>query len=292
MVLYYLCNIIELNIIPFLEIIFGGVLLFLTHNLTGFYAFFFGGIYLLFNIKKIIKLIMKDKLLIAFAAISVFIMIGMLLLTILSSYTLLNKDYYNISNTTYMWTTVKHVTNRNNDATDYSGFLNIVYLKNQNMATPTELIGGIVASFLAIVSLILLNELFKSLSLKYNKYKALDIINKYQLYLILSLIIFIIFVKLAVDRKEVIIASYVAGLLYIFLELFNDKPKENPNLTSSVGFYSYAILLILTLFMIFFGFFWKHAPQLFLNIQFPWRLWAFVSLFVPVLIAMILRKYN
>jgi len=291
--LYDLCHYKELNIIPFLEIIFGSVLLFLTHNLTGFYAFVFGSIYLLINIKKIIDKIKDNKLILIYSIITGFIIIGMLLLTVCSSYSLMNKDYYNISNEKYMWTNVGDVTNRTNDAIDYSGFLNITWLKGQGL-TPTKLFGDIVLFFISILILVLINEMIKLLLNKYNRFKVICFINKYQIYLIIPLIIFIIFVHKTISRKEVTIASYVSGIFYILLELFKEVKTLNNNKKpiESAGFYSYVILLIITLLMIFVDDFWKIAPQLFLNIQFPWRLWAFVSLFVPVIICYIFRKYN
>ena len=46
----------KINTIAFVEVILGGSLLFLSHNITALYAFVFGIIYLLVNIKSIIKL--------------------------------------------------------------------------------------------------------------------------------------------------------------------------------------------------------------------------------------------
>ena len=44
----------KINVIAFIEVIFGGAILYLSHNITALYAYLAGIIYLLCNIKNII----------------------------------------------------------------------------------------------------------------------------------------------------------------------------------------------------------------------------------------------
>ncbi|MCR5349576.1 MAG: hypothetical protein K6E20_01145 [Acholeplasmatales bacterium] len=292
--IYDLCHKEQLDTITFLEIIFGGALVFLTHNLTGFYTYFFGIIYILINIKSIILKIIKNKMFIIYSLISVFIMVGMVSVQVFSSLSLLHKDFYNISNDIYMWVNESKVISEATRSADFSGFLNIVWLKNLNLdeTKPTELVSSFLLFFVSILLFVGLNELFKYITKKYDKFTILRIINKFSIQLIPAFIIFIIFVQNCIERIEVTYASYLAGFLYVIVDLFEDNKNPNKETKLSTSFYSYVILLIITLLMIFTPFFWEHAPSIFLNIQFPWRLWAFVSVFVPIVVAYIFSKYN
>jgi len=106
-----------------LEIILGGSLLFLTHNITAIYSYFFGVIYLFFHIKKIYYSLKYDKLLIIYALVSMLLLLGIASKTLFSAYSLYSTGFYNVSNETRMWTSASYLANRG-DFEWYSGLLN------------------------------------------------------------------------------------------------------------------------------------------------------------------------
>ena len=87
----------KVNSLAFIEVILGGSLLFLSHNITAFYTFIAGVIYLLFNIKGIIKSL-KLRNYILYCGVAVVLLIGISSISLFSQLELLNLDLYNVSN--------------------------------------------------------------------------------------------------------------------------------------------------------------------------------------------------
>ena len=277
--IYDLCHMKELNSKPFIEIILGGALLFLTHNLTAFYAFVFGILYLLVYSVNLFKLIKKDKLTILYIVISVIIMLGLMSVTLVQSYTLLNKDYYNVSDPIKMWTDIESVTKRNLDAGNYSGFLNFIFLGNLgiNEASPTQLLFDILFFTVSSVVFVVIDNLLR-------KYKYI--------HLLVGVVVYAVLIYVLTKRLEVYIAAIAFMCLYSFIGILNTTNITKKKLYKSINFWYSLFMLLLVIYMIARHDLWYILPKIFLNIQFPWRLWAFVPVYLCILCSEISNSIN
>lgn len=270
--IYDLCHIKKVESKPFVEIILGGSLLFLTHNLTAFYAFVFGIIYLLFYITNIIKIIKKDKILIIYASVSIIIMLGIMSVALVSSYTLLNSNYYNVSDPIKMWSNVDAVINRNLDAGNYSGFLNFIFLNNLGLqeTTPTQLLFDIVFFVVASILFVIIDNLLK-------KFKYIHLIS--------AVIIYSILIYFLTKRLEVYIAAIAFMSLYSLSSIVSGLSEDKKKIYKSLNLWYSIFMIILVVYMIARHDLWYILPKTFLNIQFPWRLWAFIPLYLSILVS-------
>lgn len=264
---------------PFIETIFGGALLFLTHNLTAFFAFVYGIIYLLLYIPNIIKLIKEDKITLVYIGISVFVMLGLMSVTLFQTFEFMSMDYYNVSVPERMWTNIEAVTNRNLDADVFSGFLNIPFLNGYGIkeASRAQLIYDILLFPLIAIIFIAIDNALKKF--KYVHYP-------------LALVVYIVLIAVTLSRIEVIIASILFVSLYSIRYIDFKENNTSKQIFKSVNFWYSLFMIILVLYMITRPDLWKILPKIFLNIQFPWRLWAFIPLYVSMLIAEIANSVN
>ena len=277
--IYDLCHMKELNSKPFLEIILGGALLFLTHNLTAFYAFVFAIIYILFHIVNIYKNIKKNKMFILYSVISVIIMVGFMSVTMFQSLELMSKDYYNISVPERMWSNVEAVISRNLDAGNYSGFLNFPFLSGLGTteATTTSLLFDLLFFVLASVIFVIVDVLL-------HRFKYIHLLSAVVVY---SVLIFFL-----VSRIEVYMASVAFMVMYLVKDVFKYKENYETKIYQNLNFWATLILLVLVIYLIARQDLWKILPKIFLNIQFPWRLWAFVPMFLCILLSEISNYFN
>lgn len=111
----------------FLEVVFGGTLIYLSHNITGLYSFAFGILYLLFHIRSII-ISFRIKNYFTYALISVLLLLGLSSIAWVSQLQLLGTNLYNVSNSERMWTSLSHIQFQLDLSYNFSGFLNFVYL--------------------------------------------------------------------------------------------------------------------------------------------------------------------
>ncbi len=270
--IYDICHMKELNSKPFIETIIGGALLFLTHNLTAFYAFAFAILYLLVYIVNIFRMIKKNKLFIAYIAISLFIMIGLMSVTLFQSFTLLNNDYYNISDPVKMWSNVDAVILRNLDAGNYSGFLNFIFLNGLGIeeSSSTALLFDVLFFTLASTIFVVINNLLKRF--------------KY-IHLLAGLIVYAVLIYFLTKRLEVYIAAIAFIAIYSFVDILNETNLTKKKLYKSINFWYSLFMIVLVIYMIARHDIWYILPKIFLNIQFPWRLWAFIPLYLCILLS-------
>ena len=202
---------------------------------------------------------------------------------------LMQTNLYNISNRVRMWTDVETVLSRTGEEFDYSGFLNIVYLFNSFNGYLSlskiylEIIFYLIFSILFVVCSNLLNKI------KNNKLKISFKISATILYISLILIVS--------RRFEYIIGSLIFVILYYLVILFYhnenlNKPLKEDKIYKNVLFYFSFVSIFILIFMMENKTIWTILPALFLNIQFPWRLWALVQLFIPIVIALIIHYFG
>lgn len=280
--LYSLVNMPKkLRIMPFVEIIFGGALLYLSHNITTLFVAVFAVIFLLFNLHKIIVRI-KNKNYLLFSGIALVLLIGLLAFQVFPMFELVNSGLYNISNAEVMWTTPTAVSNRALTSFDYSGFLNFPYLTSRFSETSsTKLLSGIAVYFgFTLIYFVLNSELKKVPVLKY-------------FYFLISSAVYLGLTLLMKQRLEIVLATSSVILLNLCLELLNkDKLElaENKSILKMGDFWFLIISSLLVFFFIIDAEVWKHVPQIFLNIQFPWRLWSIFQFLIGWVVCFFVAK--
>ena len=320
------------GMIPCLEIILGGSLLFLTHNISAIYAYFFGIIYLLFHVKKIYYLFKYDKSLILYAVISAFLLLGIASKTLFSAYSLYQTKLYNVSDEVRMWTNAEYLANRN-DFEWYSGLLNLEYLTGRNCGINIKT-ASLDALYFSISTLgiVLLDHFIAKIKLKYVNIIhsviavglgiALAFIFQLRTEVILGVILFLVtylfysykegvegldyksliglfaiaalfFVISMVAYKTVLYGFMIlASLLYAISYSVLYKKKKAPKLyrESHMDLYYLVFAHIVTLVLIIGGSIWYIMPETLRTIQFPWRLFGFLSFFTAILTVEVLKN--
>ena len=313
-----------------LEIILGGSLLFLTHNITAIYSYFFGVIYLLFHIKKIYYTLKYDKVLILYALVSMLLLLGIASKTLFSAYSLYSTGFYNVSNETRMWTSASYLANRG-DFEWYSGLLNFEYLKNFGWTKEKSILDAsyfviftigmtvmdyflakinklkyfhsIIVSTLGIVPMIFLSSRteillgvvifhISYLYFVYSKeYKNLNLKEVLYLSILSSILLIISIISYKTLMYGVVIV--LAFIYTIFYSLTKEKRRTSRlHKDTLMDLYYLIFVHALTLLLIVGGNIWYIIPSTLRSIQFPWRLFGFLSLFSSILAVEILKNFN
>jgi hypothetical protein len=276
----------KITVLPFVEVILGGSLLFLSHNLTAVFGFIFGIIYLLFNIQKIDVLIRKPQYWIT-GLISVIFLVGIMSINLFSTLELVNSGIYNISNAERMWTTLAMVTNRINTSFSFSGFLNFSYMEGHygvdmgRTALTTQII---VFVFLSILFLIIDKTLSHVKKLRY-------------FHFLISAGVYIGLMFAFAYRLEVILGATVVVTIYFLIETLlkqskNEEVGRIKPVYKELDFWFLVTILLLTFVLITQKWIWRIMPEQLLMIQFPWRLWAFIQFFASWTIAWLCHKFR
>lgn len=260
----------KIKLIPFCEVILGGALLYLTHNITALFVFIIGIIYLIANIGKLIPLL-KSKKYILCAFVSVILLVGITSIMLFSQFELMGTGLYNITDEVKMWTNGEKVASRGGEEFTFSGFLNINYLKNKTKAY-LEILLYFAACTIFIVSQILLNKVEK--------------IKKYS-FLISAILLFGI-PTIILPRLEIYLGLIVFYLLYIFIYFEKNKKISSKIYKSVLFWFSIGVIIVAFIFMEV-GNIWLYMPKLLRNIQFPWRLWSLVQIAVSILVGIIVN---
>lgn len=275
----------EVKIIPFIEIVIGGSLLFLSHNITAFYTYIFAFIYLLFNIKGLVKSF-KFKRFIPYCGIAIFLLIGISSISLFSQLELLSSNLYVVSDDLLMWTNYEKVITRTDEHFLYSAFLNIkslaYYHKDYFTADSLKLgiILYIVGCICCIATDLLLNKFIK--------------LKRFVTIPLGGIVLFLIVSISSASRKEIYLGALIFILVYLFINLFckNEKDTSKDKLWFEPILY-YSILMIVICFVLMkYEWPWKYLPAMFLKIQFPWRLWALIQLFASMLVGVLVRYLN
>lgn len=271
----------KINVLPFVEVILGGSLLYLTHNITAVFAYIMGIIYLLFNIKNIIKLI-KSKMYLPYCLISLILLIMIISVSFVSQFEMMYTDLYNVTNSKIMWTDLESVINRCAEQFTYSGFLNTYSLTYNYplMFKTSKLILGVVTYVLSSIIFIVIDQVLKEkIKIRYINH-------------LISIPLLFALISIA-DRRIEIYLSAIIFLVIYFISIYSKKVKnENDKIYNDINFYYVLTMIIACFCLMQFGDIWKVMPSMLLNIQFPWRLWSLIQLFASMFIAVLLNYLN
>lgn len=318
------------GMIPCLEIILGGSLLFLTHNISAIYAYFFGIVYLLFYVKKIYYLFKYDKSLILYAVVSAILLLGIASKTLFSAYSLYQTKLYNVSDEVRMWTNAEYLANRN-DFEWYSGLLNLEYLTGRNCGINIKT-ASLDALYFSISTLgiVLLDHFIAKI--KYTKYfhsiiaclvgLALAFIFQLRTEVVLGIVLFLVtylfysykegiekldlkallaffgiatvfFIVSMVAYKTALYGVLIfASVLYAISYTVLHKKKKCAKIykESNMDLYYLVFAHIVTIILIVGGGIWYIMPSTLRSIQFPWRLFGFLAFFTSILTVEILKN--
>lgn len=266
---------------PFIEVILGGSMLFLSHNLTAFYAYVFGVVYLLFHCKKIFPLL-KQKKFVGYSFLSVFLLIGLSSIMLFTQLQLMNTGLYNITDRVRMWTDLEAVLKRVNGFVNYSGFLNYPYLISNYPHLFSEW-----SLTLELLLFLLISASFIFLDMILAKVKKVA-----RYHFCLAATFYILLVLLSAKRVEIYLAGAIVLIIYGSFLLLEKYEFKGEKLANNLTFWYSIIMIVVVMIMMSEQFVWKMLPAMFLNIQFPWRLWAFIQLFASMLIGLICTYYH
>lgn len=268
----------EIKFKPFFITILGFVCVFLSHNITFIYNTIFVVIYLLFNIKDVIRLF-KKKDFIFYLCISVFLMlcfVSPLLFPMLEHKAL---GIYRVFEGESMNTTLEIIQNKINSS---KIFLTFRWSKTWSIDL---LIFSLFAIAIFGLSLNLYRIIKKRVKLNYEQ------IILYNLILIISIIL----AKKFKINFNVIRGLYIIPIV-IFYSLLLKKNDNKINLKNLlIDFSAMLFLTFITIILINNKNIWAKLPSVLYIIQFPWRLWSYVGLFGGIALGIlfsIINKYT
>lgn len=264
----------KIRLIPFCEVILGGALLYLTHNITALFVFIVGIFYLLVNIKGLIPLLTHKKYILC-ASVSVILLVGITSIMLFSQFELMNTGLYNITDEIKMWTNPEKVASRGGEELVFSGFLNISFLKGKgisNLKSYLEFLFYFVACAVFVISQLLFSKVKKM---------------KKWSFLISTILLFGI-PTIILPRLEVYLGLIVFYLIYIYAYITKSNyQKPQKPIYKSILFWFFIGAIIVAFIFMEFGEIWLYMPKLLRNIQFPWRLWSIVQISASILVGII-----
>ncbi len=277
----------EYRVEPYVAFASGAILIILSHAFTGLITAIFGVLYILFNIKAIIKRRRNYEALISIGS-AVVIIIFCVLFYVLNSYFYENSNLYNISNAERQWTTYEHMASETSRTYDFSGFINFIIIRNWtgsanwNNETVSSLIFSSIIFFISLALAIIADLLLGKL--KYSKYYR---------HISATIIAFILPLIFQV-RAEIYLATAIALVIYFFISYIikslPESNEENISLIKNVDLYFLSLSLIICLVLLFVPEAWKFVPPIMYQGQFAWRMWSITGFLFVMLVTLLLSK--
>ena len=279
----------DYHVEPYVVFVIGAVAMVLSHAFTALSVAIFGVLYLLFNIKGLIKRFKNKEAMISLAS-AVMITAMCVMFYILNAYHFEASELYNISNAERQWTTFAHVSKETNRSYDFSGFLNLVVIRGWS-GSPTwddETVSSLLFStfiyFVSMIGAIVVDYFFKNLK------KSI-----YYKHVAATVTAFILPVVFQV-RVEIYFALTLSLISYFFITFIVKRLPANDEVDSSlvknVDLYFLILSLIICLVLLFVPDSWKFVPSIMYQAQFAWRMWGVTSFLFAMLIALLLSKFK
>lgn len=282
------------KVAPYICCIFGVTLLVLTHPYTALLAAVFGILYLLANIKGLIRAL-KRKHAFWTLLVSCALVLGMVFFYVIPTMAAKKSGLYIVCDSEKVWTTLAHVQESCINSGLFSGFLNLDWVRGQlsgtdwpKSLTVNVLVLGAVIGFLSALVMILADFLLKKI--------PHSIYFRYPLDLVVLLLPTLLFYR----RIEVLFSLGIFFVLYLFLSLSKGKDvKEEKSvpLYKNPDLYFLFCSLVVLLVLILVPASWKILPSIFMQCQFAWRNWSLfdffaVFFFLTVFAPLATKKYK
>lgn len=251
---------------PFIILTLGAYFVFMTHTITAIYTFIFVIIFMLFFIKDLKYLLSKKYIWLSLTT-SIFILTCLISPLLFPTIEHMSLGIYRIFDAEAMNTNLEKVMDSASNA--------FAYL--QGGVTNKALIS--VCSFILIsIFIYLINILYKQ---------------KNKLILLLPILGIAITLAWAVKNNINTILLFAILIEGIIILIPHNDQKTQINYYILLPFIT---LLIISFILCTNANIWKIMPTFLYNIQFSWRLWVFVGLFLAIIIALIydliISKYN
>ena len=277
----------EWRVHPYVAFTVGASLIVLSHAFTGLITAMFGVLYMLFNIKTIYNRrhnfigwisLGSAALLTAFCV----------LFYVLNAFYYESADLYNVSDPIKQWTNYDHVSWETSRSYDFSGFLNLPWIREQNgrstwdQETVSSLLFSALLYFVSMFIAVLVD--FATKKLPYSKFYRHAIVVGCALALPLVFRV----------RAEIYIALFISLVLYFFISFMTkvlpEQNEENDKLYKEADFYFLTISIVVCLILLFVPESWKFVPHIMYQGQFAWRMWSITAFLFAMLVALLLSK--
>lgn len=266
----------NLKIMPFLKVVIGASLLFLSHNITAMFAFILGFILILAYTERLVKLF-KSPGFIIYCTASALLILGISAIALFSQLELLSMDYYAVSNGESMRTDIESVLSHVGREWNYSGFLNISFLSGKGIDASFLFSSIFVYLFGCAIFIIIDTLLAKIQKIGY-------------LHFAISAAVLFLLISLVAPRLEGYLGAVIFITLYVALALIKPKTDEKQIYKSPLLWFSLAVVFV-SVFAMRSEWLWETAPAFLRTVQFPWRLWSFVQMFLSVLVGLLASHF-
>jgi hypothetical protein len=287
--LYRILNDKEFYVSPFINTILAVVFLVLSHPFTALLDVTFALLYLLVNIKKLIK-VLKRKGSVAYTLISLVLVVGLVYFYAIPTFIAKNTGSYIVCDADTVWTTYDSIVLSIKASSHYSGFFDLTWIKGS--LTNPIFNGTFSVSYLLISMGVGLAGILLSLVTDYFIQKLPY--SKYYRFLADLFVLFIL-PSLFYRRIEVLIGLGIYYIFFLLLILYKDAPSPEDDMMSprhfilrDSDFYYVLVSAGIVITFIFCGVVWKGVPSLFYQAQFAWREWSLFSFFCTDLVIYLL----
>jgi hypothetical protein len=294
--LYRILNDEHPKIAPFVFVVVGMSSLVLSHPFTALVTSLAAVIYIVFNIKKVIRIFRRWQTAVA-CAVSILLIVGLVAFYFFPLLSAIQSGLYHISDSDAMWTNLSWIKYWFAKATSsaYSGFLNFVWLDNlvasgtlttgENSATLAwSLVVFVVSCILCILTDFGLKKTNSKAWYRFLlDFLALAVISlvwwqRLEIYLALGLF-YLVFLFVMLNRETKYDGSLEAVSVSTLL--------KNPDI--------YFLLLSMSgiLVLLYCKDAWDYVPSIFYECQFPYRLWGlfgFLAVFLAIYVFSLFRK--
>ena len=268
----------EIKILPFVKLIIGASFIFLSHNLTALFVFIIGFLFFLTYTKRLIKLFTSKKYLIL-CGVSALLVIGISAIALFSQLELLGSDYYAVSNDESMRTDLESVLSHVDRSWLYSGFLNISFLSGLGYSV-SNLYNGIIMFLIGCIVFVIIDTLL-------GKIEALKYVH-----CVISSFVLAIIISLVAPRLEIYLGALVFVSLYTIISLKENNEYEEKAIYKRPIFWFSISVIILSFVVMSSTWVWEIAPDFLRTVQFPWRLWSLVQMFLSILVGLLAQHFS
>lgn len=277
----------EYSVSPYIYLILGAIGVILSHPFTGLMTATFGVIYVLFNIKKFIKKRNGFNIWPSLGVSIALIFCGVGFYVVNAASTKMS-GIYRLCDPVIDWTTFEHVSQSTLNSTQFSGFINLIWI-NGIQTNLTEWNGETVSFIVLSIIIYMVSVVMMVISDKLIQHAPK---NKYYRHLVVLVASFLFPIILR-TRVETFIAVGISVLVYIFINSFFERhpikdEEENKKLLYSPDFYFLLLAILVNFILIFVPDVWRIVPSIYLQCQFAWRLWGLQFFFIAWFIALIL----
>jgi hypothetical protein len=291
--LYRILNDKEFYVSPFINTILAVVFLVLSHPFTALLNVTFALLYLLVNIKKLIK-VLKRKGSLAYTLVSLILVVGLVYFYAIPTFIAKSTGSYIVCDADTVWTTYDSIVLSIKASSHYSGFFDLTWISGS--LTNPIFNGTFSVSYLLISMGVGLAGILLSLVTDYFIQKLPY--SKYYRFLVDLLVLFILPAFLY-RRVEVLIGLGIYYVFFVLLMLYKDAPSPEDDMDSprhsilrDPDFYYILVSAGIVITFIFCGVVWKGVPSIYYQAQFAWREWSLFSFFCSELVIYLLSYFQ